>query len=243
MFRELSQGGLMSTVLLRSFLPFSSLRNTNPGPARSLTSASPGRLRRGSVALTLLGCVPMIFSVGCASSPPISITLTPSSAQSVQQGQTVSVSATAANDTSNKGVTWSLSGSGCSGAACGSLTNQSPTSVTYDAPASIPSDLSVTVTATSAANPSKSASVAITVPATVVTIQNKVTELAAGTGNYLFARFNATVQNDPTNTGVNWTLTANGKPCSPACGTLSTPAPYEVNYAPPAPAFRPPRTT
>lgn len=186
------------------------------------------------MALTLVGCVPTIFTVGCASAPPISITLTPSSAQSVQQGQTVSVSATVANDTSNKGVTWTLSGAVCSGAACGSLTNQSATSVTYNAPTSIPLDLKVTVTATSAANPSKSASVAITVQATVVIIQNKVTELAAGTGNYLFARFNATVQNDPTNTGVNWTLTANGKPCSPVCGTLSTPAPYEVNYAPPA---------
>lgn len=176
----------------------------------------------------------MIFTVGCASSPPISITLTPSSAQSVQQGQTVSVSATVANDTSNKGVTWSLSGSGCSGAACGLLTNQTSDSVTYSAPTSISADLTVTVTATSVVNPSKFASVAIIVPASAVTIKNKVTELAAGTGQYFSARFSATVQNDPTGSGVTWTLTANGAPCSPACGTLSLANPYGVLYTPPA---------
>src|SRR5205823_11674684 len=57
----------------------------------------------------------------------------------------------------------------------------------------------------------------------ILTIQNKVTELAAGTGNYFSMQFSAGVENDPTRTGVTWTLTANGTPCSPSCGTLSSP--------------------
>jgi hypothetical protein len=176
-------------------------------------------------------------SAGCgggSSAPPISVNLSPSSAQTVQQGQTVSVAATLANDLSSKGVTWSLTGTGCTGAGCGALTNQTSTSATYNAPTSIPSDLAVTVTAASVADPSKSASIAITVPSTVVTIQNKVTELAAGTANHFFGQFIATVQNDPADGGVTWTLTANGAPCSPACGTLSSANIFTVNYAPPS---------
>lgn len=141
------------------------------------------------------------------------------------------------NDSSNKGVTWSLSGAtGCSGTACGSLTGQNTTTVAYNAPTAIPSDLTVTLTATSVAQPSKSSAIAIVVPATVVTIQNKVTEFSAGTlGSSLFnAQFRATTQNDPANAGVNWTLTVNGMPCSPACGTLSLANPFGVVYSPPA---------
>ena len=228
----------MSTILCRSLLPTASLSSSSPIPEKHLPIGlrmwPVHRSRTFPCGLIFLGLLSTILTVGCASSPPISVTLSSSSAQSVQQGNNISISATVANDTSNKGVTWSLSGSSCSGAACGSLTSQTATSVTYNSPTSIPSDLAVSLTATSVANPSKFASTVITVPATVVAIQNKVTKLSAGTGNYLFARFNATVQNEPTGAGVTWTLTANGTPCSPACGTLSTPSPYEVNYAPPA---------
>src|SRR5438132_14310658 len=34
-------------------------------------------------------------------------------------------------------------------------------------------------------------------------------------------QFTATVTNDPSNKGVNWTLTQSGTPCSPGCGTMS----------------------
>src|SRR5207245_5187118 len=167
----------MSSVFFRSFLGINPLRNFNPVLVKNLDSAMEVRSFRRSTgftfALILLGLLPAMFTAGCATSPPISVSLSPSSAQSIQQGQTVSISATVANDTSNKGVTWSLSGSGCSGAACGSLTNQTFDSVTYNAPTSIPADLNVTLTATSMAKPSKFGSVAIIVPATVVSIQNK----------------------------------------------------------------------
>jgi hypothetical protein len=103
------------------------------------------------------------------------------------------------NDPSNAGVTWSFSGTGCTGASCGTLKNQTTTSAIYNAPASLPSNLFVTVTATSVAHPLKSTSIGIAVVAIAVTIQNKVTELAAGSlsSSFFSAQFSATVQNEP----------------------------------------------
>jgi hypothetical protein len=203
----------------------------------SLESFLPGPRKILPLALLFIGLLAAVLASGCGTSgPPISVSLSPSSAQNVQQGQTVSIMANVANDLSTKGVSWSLSGVGCTGAGCGALTNQTIDSATYNAPASLPSDLTVTVTATSVVDPSKSASIVIIVPATVVTIRNKLTELAAGAVNssFFFAQFTATVQNDPANAGVTWTLTANGTACSPACGTLSFASANSVTYTPPA---------
>jgi hypothetical protein len=237
----------MSSAFFHSFLGFRSARKCDPVPPEQILVGESSsflvktglRWPRGTLfpALVFLSLLAAVLVSGCASSgPPVSVSLSPSSTQSVQQGQTVSISAIVPNDLSNKGVTWSLSGTGCTGTACGSLTNQTATSLTYNAPTAIPSNLTVTVTATSVANPSKFASIIIAVPATVVTIQNKLIEVAAGSLNssFYFAQFSATIQNDPTNSGVTWTLTANGTACSPACGTLSFANPYSVTYTPPA---------
>lgn len=184
---------------------------------------------------SVLACM---FATGCGSNANSSIvvTLSPSSPQTIDQGGTVNVSATVTSTgmIMNQNVTWSLSGAGCSGTSCGSLTNQTGSSVTYNAPASPPSSFEVAIIATSVANPSKFAEVSVNVQAITVSIQNKLTELAAGSGRYYFTNFIASVQNDPANGGVTWTLTANGKVCSPACGTISTPTINYVQYAPPA---------
>ena len=76
----------------------------------------------------------------------------------MDMGQSVGISTTLANDTLNKGVSWSLSGSG-------SLSNETAAAVTYNAPA--PSNISnaqiATITATSIADRTKGASIQITV--------------------------------------------------------------------------------
>jgi len=87
----------------------------------------------------------------------ISVTLTPSALlltvfQSAQFNVRV-------NNSSNNAVTWSLSGSGCSGASCGTISNTG----LYTAPSSVPSPATVTVRATSAADTSKSANATITI--------------------------------------------------------------------------------
>ena len=67
------------------------------------------------------------------------------------------------NDSINKGVTWSLSGAGCSGSTCGTLSNVATTSVTYNGPANVPNPATVTLTATSVADNTKTAQATITV--------------------------------------------------------------------------------
>src|ERR1700722_16300296 len=51
----------------------------------------------------------LIAMVGCSgsSSPPIRVSLSPPSAQAIDQTQTVAITATVASDTSRKGVSWS----------------------------------------------------------------------------------------------------------------------------------------
>lgn len=94
---------------------------------------------------------------GCSSSPPVSLSLSPSSPQAIDQGQTFAITATVMNDTSSKGVSWSLTGPG-------SLSKATGSSVTYNAPTtSLTSAQQAMVTATSVRDTTKNASVQITV--------------------------------------------------------------------------------
>lgn len=94
---------------------------------------------------------------------PISIELQPSISESVDVGKTINYTAFLGNDTKNQGVTWTLTGTNCSGAGCGTLTNQQPLSVTYTAPSGISAGLSVTLTATSVAQKTITKTAAINV--------------------------------------------------------------------------------
>jgi hypothetical protein len=81
----------------------------------------------------------------------------PAPPQTINQGQQLGLSATLTNDTSNKGVTWSLS------PVIGTLTNQTTTAATYVAPGSVTSNTAVTITATSVASSAAKATVEFTV--------------------------------------------------------------------------------
>lgn len=90
-------------------------------------------------------------------------------------GGTTNAVATVTNDSSNQGVTWTLtqSQSSCS-PGCGTLsstTSASGSTIIYSAPAAIPAQASVTITATSVAAPnkSKSATIIIIAPSANVT--------------------------------------------------------------------------
>jgi hypothetical protein len=141
-----------------------------------------------SPALSL--CLILVVAIaGCASgSPPIALTFPSGSAQAIDNGQSVNITV---NGAGTKGVTWSLSGPG-------TLSNQTLTSVTYNATATgavLPAkatapasathsastsaaDPTATVTATSVADTSKSAAVTISItpPPAIPT-----TSLPAGT--------------------------------------------------------------
>lgn len=180
--------------------------------------------------------------------PPISVTVSPASA-SVQVGRGQAFTATVANDSSNAGVTWALSGAGCSGAACGTLSAASSVSgaaITYSAPVSAPTPASVTLTAKSVSDATKTAAAAITVtpaaptPIAVSLSQTTATVAAGGTAN-----FTATVTNDSANGGVSWTLSGAG--CSGAtCGTVapaSSASGVAVTYTAPVSLPAPPAVT
>ena len=107
---------------------------------------------------------------GSASSPPppsITVSVSPSAA-TVPGGGSQAFKATVGNDPSNGGVNWTLvqNGSSCS-PACGTispLTTKSGTPTTYTAPVTVPTTPQVTITATAATDPTKSANGGITIP-------------------------------------------------------------------------------
>lgn len=148
----------------------------------------------------------------------ILVSVAPTSA-SIAVNTTKTFTPTVAND--SLGVNWTLSGSGCSGATCGTLSATSTASgvpVTYTAPAGVPSPATVTLTATSITDPTKSAAATITVTAApvvgVTVAPTSASIIANGTQS-----ITATVTNSAS--GVNWTVTGSG--CTgAACGTLSS---------------------
>ena len=97
----------------------------------------------------------------------VSVALTPMTV-TVQTSQAASFTATVANDPKNNGTTWTLSGAGCTGAACGTLsgaTAASGAAVNYTAPAAVPNPPTVTLTATAVDDSTKSAKATITLAA------------------------------------------------------------------------------
>jgi hypothetical protein len=106
------------------------------------------------LAVALSGC-------GGSSTQPVGVSLTAAAlGNGLDQDQTTSITAVVSNDSKGAGVTWSVSGSNGSQ---GTLSGQTPTSVTYNAPASVSSAFTATVTATSVSDTSKSATLSIKV--------------------------------------------------------------------------------
>jgi hypothetical protein len=152
----------------------------------------------------------------------------------LQPGQSQSFTASLQNDTQNSGVTWNLVGSGCSGISCGTLSNATTTSVTYNAPPTVPGSAAISLQATAVANVTKSASAAITLVA-APPISVEVNPASASVQESSSTVFTASVLNDSQNKGVNWSLS--GTACSGAsCGTLTNQTLLSVSYTAPASA-------
>lgn len=146
---------------------------TSMFPFHLQTPRSRRVLTRGEAVVAVFCVLASLLAFGCGSgsSPNVTVTITsPSSAQRIEAGQTVEITAsvTSAGAATTTNVDWSLSGSGCSGSTCGTLMNQTGTSVTYQAPPLVAANTNISVIATSAADRSKSASISITVFAITV---------------------------------------------------------------------------
>lgn len=136
----------------------------------------------------------------------------------------------------NQSVNWGVSGTGCSGATCGTI----DASGLYKAPASVPNPATVTVTATSQADSSVIGTATVTVvaqlgitisPPGAITIPTGATQM-----------FTATVVGDPSNSGVTWTLTCvsdaenppdcdgTGDEGDPDISTITNISPFSVTF-------------
>jgi hypothetical protein len=163
-------------------------------------------------------------TVTISTGAPVSVSISPTSAQLSTGGQRqFTATVTGA---SNNAVTWQVSGIGCSGNTCGTITSAG----LYTAPASIPTPPFVTVTVTSQADPTKSASATVTIAAVIaVAVAPKTAQVAPGAKR----QFTATVTGSA-NTTVTWTVSGTG--CAGAgCGTITAAGLYTAPSSVPTP--------
>jgi hypothetical protein len=187
-------------------------------------------LRRFVIAagLAILAALPLAGCGGDSAPTPapiqkqstISVKISPTSA-TVQASLGQTFTSTVSGDVLSKGVTWTVSGAGCAGNSCGTLSPTSSVSgetITYTAPSIVATALTVTVKATSVADGAKSSAATITVlPAPVVTVSPAIATVNTGGAPQIFT---AAVQNDSQDKGVTWTVS--GTACIGAtCGTIS----------------------
>ena len=177
---------------------------------RNLTLSSPLTLYPGGgSALFHFSGATGTYSVGSA----ISVTLTPATA-SLGAGQTVQLSASV-NGTSNQQVTWSLSPAGVGSVSATGL---------YTSPASISIQQTVTVTATSVADPTKAAVAAIALnPPVTISVNPPSASLTANQTLQLTATVSGS-----TNQQVNWNLSPAGIGSVSATGLYTSPASIPV---------------
>ena len=145
----------------------------------------------------------ILLYCGCGGNQPapvISVSLSPSAQTTIDEGQALNFTATVTNDTNGQGVAWSMSGPSCSGATCGTFSNKTTTSATYNAPTAVTANMTVTVVATSVADTSKSmSSTVIATPAPAIT----TTSLADGT---VGTAYSATLQASGGAGALTWSL-------------------------------------
>ncbi|MGA9353895.1 MAG: Ig domain-containing protein [Terriglobales bacterium] len=143
------------------------------------------------------------------STAPIAVSLSPNASKSVDQAQTVSITASVQNDGKNAGVTWSVSGAGM-------LSNQSATGATYNAPASVTTPVTAMVIATSISDTSKSATLQITVNPVPAIATQSVQTATAGTN------YSATINASGGSSPFTWSLSSGTMPAGITMASSTT---------------------
>jgi sugar lactone lactonase YvrE len=152
-----------------------------------------------------------------------------SSTPSISPGATHQFTANVTN-AKNTSVTWSLSGIGCTDSGCGTITPQG----LYTAPSAVANPLSVTVTAISVADNTKSASVTVTVPSSTIFVQ-PVTPASARVLVNRTRQFTAKVTGT-TDTAVIWSISGQGCRTNTACGKVDSSGLYTAPPIVPSPS-------
>src|SRR5882672_10911325 len=157
-----------------------------------------------------LGCGGVVGS-GPSQPPPLSISVTPASA-SVLLGEPRTFAATVSNSI-NRTVAWSVNDIPGGNAEIGTIDANG----VYTSPGILPASASVTVRATSAADPSKSAAASVHITSDIsLTVSPQGSPVELGSSQTFLA---AVTSAGRPNTGVTWTVSRNG--CAGAsCGIV-----------------------
>jgi hypothetical protein len=152
--------------------------------------------------------------------PPIAVAISMPSPNSIHDKGAANVAATVTNDATNAGVDWIVTCNNLGNASCGSFNpahTASGAQAVYTAPAGIPRLNTVTIIATATADPTASRSAVVSITAVspiMVTISTAPASLlSSATTNVA-----ATVTNDGTNAGVDWTASCGS---AGACGSFN----------------------
>ncbi len=130
----------------------------------------------------------------------------------------------------NREVTWSLSGAGCTGAACGSI----DAAGNFTAPAVLPSPETITVSARSVADGSKSGTAAARISSTFTLVVNGPAAVFNGETAQFVAVLTPAPNSHP-NSSVTWSVSGPG--CSGVgCGTIAATGLYTAPPLPPSPS-------
>ena len=131
-----------------------------------------GVVNPSRVCLILFSAIPFLFLSACSNSSPKSSSVitsavsftSPAAGATIDQGQTVDVKVAVAGDSGGQGVTFTLlNATNNQRPAAGTLTNQTATSATYNAPATVGKTAQIDVIATSVADPTQSASLSVVI--------------------------------------------------------------------------------
>lgn len=161
--------------------------------------------------LGIAGCSANATKTEGTLTPTISVAIVQAPPSSLIVGTSAPVSATVSNDPANAGVDWvAICGSAPN---CGSFSpshTASGAATTFTTPFGVPAHSTVTVTALSATDHSKTSGAPVTVVSTVtgITITQPPPSVFPSGGTLVLA---ATVNGDPANLGVDWKAT---------CGTI-----------------------
>jgi hypothetical protein len=158
---------------------------------------------------------------------PVSVSVSPASATAQAGIGTQTFVATVSN-ASNKALTWQVNGVAGGNATVGTIS----TSGVYTAPTSVPSPATVTITAVSAQDPTRSGAATLTVTAPVsVTVSPASASVQAGAGTQALT----VAVSNTSNTSVTWQV--NGVPGGNATvGTVSAAGLYTAPASVPSPA-------
>jgi len=130
----------------------------------------------------------------------------------------------------NRGITWILSGSGCTKAACGTVDS----SGTYTAPQILIAPPSISLNAISVADPSKSGTGTISVTSSFSLALAGPSSVSAGNTAIYAAALTPAANSNPSRV-ISWNVAGTG--CmGAACGTISSIGVYTAPSLPPSPA-------